>query len=102
MHHGRVLAEGVAFHIAVLLAIFSIYFTTPILQGIAPEASAHPSPPASRVVLISADGMRADALFGGCGPNECAFLHGVAATRGRWGVSHTHVRRIVTLSALQA
>ena len=78
----RVLAEGVVFHAVMVLAIFSIYFTTPLLPGIPPHASPEP-PPARRVVLISADGLRADALFGGCGQEGCPFLHSESCFGGQ-------------------
>lgn len=46
-------------------------------------------PPAKRLVLFVADGLRADTIFGTS--SAAPYLRGIMETRGRWGVSHTHV-----------
>ncbi|KAI9028591.1 Phosphatidylinositolglycan class N-domain-containing protein [Hyaloraphidium curvatum] len=46
--------------------------------------------PASRLVLIVADGLRADKLFGNR-LEMAPFLRSVVEGKGTWGVSHTHV-----------
>ena len=47
-------------------------------------------PPAKRIVLFVADGLRADTVFS-VGKTYAPYLREIVDTRGRWGVSHTHV-----------
>ncbi|XP_054622126.1 GPI ethanolamine phosphate transferase 1 isoform X3 [Dunckerocampus dactyliophorus] len=51
------------------------------------------TPPASRLVLIVADGLRADSLFTLLpnGSSRAPYLRSVVEERGTWGVSHTRV-----------
>ncbi|XP_043199492.1 GPI ethanolamine phosphate transferase 1-like [Amphibalanus amphitrite] len=83
---------GLVTHLVFLASIFDIYFTSPIVHGMAPQKPLQP-PPAARLVLISADGLRADKFYsrGADGRPLAPFLCRMARTRGVWGVSHTRV-----------
>lgn len=80
---------GVALHAVYMLSIFDIYFKTPIVHGmdrVAPRFSA----PAKRLVLLVADGLRADKFYepDSEGHFRAPFLRSIIKERGRWGVSH--------------
>lgn len=82
---------SVAVHLALFAAIFDIYFTSPLVTGISKRFQAPlPKPPASRLVLIVSDGLRAHTLFDQ-GMQRTPFLRKVALEKGSWGVSHTRV-----------
>jgi len=49
-------------HIAFLVSVFDIYFKSPVVNGIKPQSSPLEAP-ARRLVLIVADGLRADSFF---------------------------------------
>ncbi|KAM0868625.1 hypothetical protein ACQ4PT_041189 [Festuca glaucescens] len=81
---------GIALHAVYMLSIFDIYFKSPIVHGMAPVPPRLSAPPAKRLVLLVADGLRADKFFE---PDErgryrAPFLRGVIEEKGRWGVSH--------------
>ena len=61
MNWSLVLA-GFLVHLVFFYSIFDIYFTSPIVHGMTPHASPA-KPPAKRLVLFVADGLRADKLF---------------------------------------
>ncbi|TYJ28232.1 hypothetical protein E1A91_A07G245500v1 [Gossypium mustelinum] len=80
---------GVILHAVYMLSIFDIYFKTPIVHGM-DLVSPRFSPPAKRLVLLVADGLRADKFFE---PDleanfRAPFLRNVIKNQGRWGVSH--------------
>lgn len=83
---------GLTVHVVFFLSIFDIYFTSPLVHGMTPHASPL-APPASRLVLVVADGLRADSLFTLMhnDSSKTPFLRGVIEERGTWGVSHTRV-----------
>uniref|UniRef100_A0A3B3XKR7 GPI ethanolamine phosphate transferase 1 n=1 Tax=Poecilia mexicana TaxID=48701 RepID=A0A3B3XKR7_9TELE len=83
---------GLTVHVVFFLSIFDIYFTSPLVHGMTPQSTPL-APPASRLVLIVADGLRADSLFTLL-PNSSSrtpFLRTVIEETGTWGVSHTRV-----------
>ncbi|KAL7140851.1 hypothetical protein ABFS83_08G014900 [Erythranthe nasuta] len=80
---------GVLLHAVYMLSIFDIYFKTPIVHGMEPVQPRF-SAPAKRLVLLVADGLRADKFFepDSDGNYRAPFLRSVIKERGRWGVSH--------------
>ena len=84
-------ATGV--HLVLFISIFDIYFTSPVDSGMEPQFSPT-TPPAKRLVLFVADGLRADTIFSlePDGGSPAPFLRReIVEERGKWGVSHTHV-----------
>jgi phosphatidylinositol glycan class N len=53
---------GFLVHLIFFYSLFDIYFTPPIVRGMTPQHGVI-SPPAKRLVLFVADGLRADKLF---------------------------------------
>ena len=62
METWKVIVLGVAIHLVFFYSIFDIYFTSPIVHGITPH-KANIAAPAKRLVLFSADGLRADKML---------------------------------------
>ncbi|KAI9189512.1 Glycosyl phosphatidyl inositol anchor synthesis [Blastocladiella emersonii ATCC 22665] len=87
-HAAKLLLLGVLFHAIYAVSIFDIYFTSPVVRGMSPAAPTL-TPPARRVVLMVADGLRADTLFANA--SRAPFLHSIARDHGVWGVAHTRV-----------
>ena len=94
----RLMAFGVALHALLIYAMFDVHFITPLVHDVEPTAARFRAP-ASRLVIIVADGLRGDRLFELEEPNpedsrtlrgvpRAPFLHAVAETGGRWGISH--------------
>ncbi|XP_015244689.1 PREDICTED: GPI ethanolamine phosphate transferase 1 [Cyprinodon variegatus] len=83
---------GLTVHVVFFLSIFDIYFTSPLVHGMTPQTTPL-APPASRLVLFVADGLRADSLFTLLPNGSCRtpFLRSIIEESGTWGVSHTHV-----------
>ncbi|XP_033988480.1 GPI ethanolamine phosphate transferase 1 [Trematomus bernacchii] len=86
------LLVGLIVHVIFFVSIFDIYFTSPLVHGMTPQATPL-APPASRLVLVVADGLRADSLFTPLpdGSSRAPYLRNVMEERGTWGVSHTRV-----------
>ncbi|CRK91121.1 CLUMA_CG004809, isoform A [Clunio marinus] len=76
-------------HVLFLLSIFYIYFRSIITPGLSPLNDLD-NPPAKRLVLIVADGLRAESFFEH-NLNRTKYLKHILLTRGICGVSHTHV-----------
>uniref|UniRef100_A0A3B4ZRP8 GPI ethanolamine phosphate transferase 1 n=1 Tax=Stegastes partitus TaxID=144197 RepID=A0A3B4ZRP8_9TELE len=83
---------GLTVHVVFFLSIFDIYFTSPLVHGMTPQSTPL-APPASRLVLVVADGLRADSLFTLLpnGSSRTPYLRSVIENTGTWGVSHTRV-----------
>ncbi|KAM6971119.1 GPI ethanolamine phosphate transferase 1 isoform 1-T1 [Tautogolabrus adspersus] len=83
---------GLTVHVVFFISIFDIYFTSPLVHGMTPQATPL-VPPASRLVLLVADGLRADSFYTLLqnGSSRAPNLRKVIEERGTWGVSHTHV-----------
>ncbi|XP_068712395.1 GPI ethanolamine phosphate transferase 1-like [Montipora foliosa] len=88
----RLLALGILVHIIYLASIFDIYFTSPLVHGMTPYKSKL-KPPAKRLVLFVADGLRADKLFelDEHGETRAPYLRDLVEKKASWGVSHTRV-----------
>ena len=69
---------GLCVHVVFFISIFDIYFTSPLTHGMTPHATPLP-PPAHRLVLFVADGLRADKLFelDEAGESRAPFLRSV-------------------------
>lgn len=83
---------GLLVHFVFFASIFDIYFTSPLVHGMTPQFTPLP-PPARRLVLIVADGLRADALyeFDENGNPMAPFIRNIVTHEGSWGISHTRV-----------
>ncbi|KAM8966459.1 GPI ethanolamine phosphate transferase 1 [Pelodytes ibericus] len=83
---------GLFVHLVFFASIFDIYFTSPLIHGMTPHHTLL-SPPAKRLVLFVADGLRADTFFelAENGTSRAPYLRDVIQTKGSWGVSHTRV-----------
>ncbi|RKO98174.1 hypothetical protein CXG81DRAFT_9583 [Caulochytrium protostelioides] len=85
----KLLLVGIVFHAVYIASIFDIYFRTPLVHGMDPVYPVDPAP-AKRLVLLVADGLRADKLFEH-GVARAPFLREKVEGGGTWGVSHTRV-----------
>ncbi|XP_074842044.1 GPI ethanolamine phosphate transferase 1 isoform X2 [Carettochelys insculpta] len=83
---------GLLVHCVFLASIFDIYFTSPLVHGMTPHRTPLP-PPAKRLVLFVADGLRADVLYelDYDGTPRAPYLRKIIENKGSWGISHTHV-----------
>ncbi len=80
---------GILVHVIYLASIFDIYFTSPLVHGMTPFKSTL-KPPAKRLVLFVADGLRADKFYEH-GMTRAPFFREIIEKKGSWGVSHTRV-----------
>ncbi|XP_010160418.1 GPI ethanolamine phosphate transferase 1-like, partial [Antrostomus carolinensis] len=83
---------GLLVHCVFLVSIFEIYFSSPLVHGMTPQQTPLP-PPAKRLVLFVADGLRADSLYelNNNGTPQAPYLRGILEDNGSWGISHTRV-----------
>ncbi|XP_064434849.1 GPI ethanolamine phosphate transferase 1 isoform X4 [Mirounga angustirostris] len=83
---------GLLVHFVFFGSIFDIYFTSPLVHGMTPQFTPL-SPPAKRLVLFVADGLRADTLyeFDENGNTRAPFIRNIIMHEGSWGISHTRV-----------
>ncbi|XP_055457346.1 GPI ethanolamine phosphate transferase 1 isoform X2 [Psammomys obesus] len=85
-------ALGLLVHFVFFASIFDIYFTSPLVHGMTPQSTPLP-PPAKRLVLFVADGLRADTFYelDEDGNSRAPFIRNIIMHEGSWGVSHTRV-----------
>ncbi|XP_074063469.1 GPI ethanolamine phosphate transferase 1 isoform X2 [Macrotis lagotis] len=83
---------GLLVHFVFFVSIFDIYFTSPLVHGMTPQFTPLP-PPARRLVLFVADGLRADSLYelDENGTSRAPFIRNIIMHKGSWGISHTRV-----------
>ncbi|NXA18660.1 PIGN transferase, partial [Ibidorhyncha struthersii] len=83
---------GLLVHCVFLVSIFDIYFSSPLVHGMTPQQTPLP-PPAKRLVLFVADGLRADSLYelNSNSTPQAPYLRGILENNGSWGISHTRV-----------
>ncbi|KAM9200227.1 GPI ethanolamine phosphate transferase 1-like [Mergus octosetaceus] len=83
---------GLLVHFVFLVSIFDIYFSSPLVHGMTPQQTPLP-PPAKRLVLFVADGLRADSLYelDGNNTSHAPYLRAILENNGSWGISHTRV-----------
>ncbi|KAM3679318.1 GPI ethanolamine phosphate transferase 1 isoform 3-T7 [Ammospiza maritima maritima] len=83
---------GLLVHCVFLVSIFDIYFSSPLVHGMTPQQTPLP-PPAKRLVLFVADGLRADSLYelDSNGTARAPYLRSILENNGSWGISHTRV-----------
>jgi len=62
MNFGTFIALTVLTHLILIVSVFDIYFTSPIISG-TEDYKPRTLAPASRLVLFVADGLRADTFF---------------------------------------
>ncbi|EJW85519.1 hypothetical protein WUBG_03569 [Wuchereria bancrofti] len=88
--HGKIAILGVFIHVVLLYSIFDIYYSSPLVTGLHPYPITSGRGLADRLVIFSADGLRADAFFSH--PEKSPFLHEIINSgKGCWGVSVSHV-----------
>ncbi|EFA82521.1 phosphatidylinositol glycan [Heterostelium album PN500] len=82
---------GIVFHAVFTLSIFDIYFRSPLVHGMTPHRPDDTivSPPAKRLVLFVADGLRADKFFEieeQTGNSRAPFMRDIIEKTGSWGI----------------
>jgi len=78
---------GTALHLIFLVSVFDIHFKSPIVSVTDPPPPSFP-PPAKRLVLFVADGLRAQSFYQ---PEAAPILTYLGRTQGVIGLSHTRV-----------
>ncbi|VBB31651.1 unnamed protein product [Acanthocheilonema viteae] len=88
--HGKLAILGIFVHVVLLYSIFDIYYSSPLVTGLRPYSITTEKGLADRLVIFSADGLRADTFFSH--PEKSPFLHEVINSgKGFWGISVSHV-----------
>lgn len=87
------IALSIVLHILFLLSVFYIYFRSIIVPELKPLKNLN-NAPAKRIVLIVADGLRAESFL----DRNCSrtpFLKNILLTKGIFGISHTHLPTVI-------
>ncbi|VDN02006.1 unnamed protein product [Thelazia callipaeda] len=88
--HVKLSVLGVFVHAVLLYSIFDIYYSSPVVTGLHPHSITNGKGLADRLVIFSADGLRADSFFNH--PEKSPFLHGIIeSNKSFWGISVSHV-----------
>uniref|UniRef100_A0A183DQJ2 GPI ethanolamine phosphate transferase 1 n=1 Tax=Gongylonema pulchrum TaxID=637853 RepID=A0A183DQJ2_9BILA len=88
--HGQLTVLGVLVHLVLLYSIFDVYYTSPLVKGLHPHSITKGRGLADRLVIFSADGLRADTFYSN--PEKSSFLHEIIrSNKGFWGISVSHV-----------
>uniref|UniRef100_A0A8R1XT28 GPI ethanolamine phosphate transferase 1 n=1 Tax=Onchocerca volvulus TaxID=6282 RepID=A0A8R1XT28_ONCVO len=88
--HGKLTILGIFVHAVLLYSIFDIYYSSPLVVGLHPQPITYGKGLADRLVIFSADGLRADTFFNY--PEKSPFLHEIInSNKASWGVSISHV-----------
>lgn len=69
----KLILLGILVHITLFIGVTEIYFQSSIQHGL-PHYESLSKPPAKRVVLIIADGLRAESLYAKMSENRTPFL----------------------------
>ncbi|XP_066152111.1 GPI ethanolamine phosphate transferase 1-like isoform X1 [Euwallacea fornicatus] len=85
----KIIILGLIIHFLLLFAVFDIYFASPLDHGMRSVKSIT-KPPAKRLVIFVADGLRAEAVLDNK-LDRIPFLKSVIENNGSWGVAHTRV-----------
>uniref|UniRef100_A0A915PUG4 GPI ethanolamine phosphate transferase 1 n=1 Tax=Setaria digitata TaxID=48799 RepID=A0A915PUG4_9BILA len=86
----KLMILGIFVHAVLLYSIFDIYYSSPLVTGLHPHSITNGKGLADRLVIFSADGLRADTFFNH--PEKSPFLHEIInSNKGCWGVSISHV-----------
>lgn len=70
----KIIILGFSAQLILLFSIFDIYFKSPIISGI-PDQKINFKPPADRLVLFVADGLRADSFYDYANGNSVYFKY---------------------------
>ncbi|KAE9418647.1 hypothetical protein Angca_008824 [Angiostrongylus cantonensis] len=86
----RFALAGVLIHAVLIYSIFDIYYSSPVISNVPAHEITNQNPPAKRLVVISADGLRLDTFFQHS--ERSPFLHSLIRERkGVHGTSRSHV-----------
>lgn len=72
----KIIILGFFVQLILLFSIFDIYFKSPIISGI-PDQQIDYKPPADRLVLFVADGLRADSFYDYTDGNSVYFKYDI-------------------------
>ena len=80
----RIVLVSLVVHGLLFVSIFDIYFRSPVEHGMLPQYPTYGPPPAKRLVLFVADGLRADTFYSLDNSEEtlAPYLRSIVETRG--------------------